>query len=301
MTQFDAGKIALLGAPSSAGARDLGQEQTPALLRELGLAERLRGAGLEVVDLGDLPVVRSAPEAGARNCRNLAGVAAVAVDIADAVEHAARERARLLVIGGDCTISIGVVAGLARQLESLGMMYLDGDLDLNTPETTASGILDGMGLAHMLGYGAEALSRIGPRYPLLSARDVAVFGYSVAAGGIDAAELDRMVGCELTPYPREQIMEDAGGIAAKALKALENRVDSILVHFDIDVVDFGDFPATKLPHAPGLSLAQTQQALALFMCSPKAVGLVVSEFNAECEGNPELARQLVDLLVAALA
>lgn len=37
------------------------------------------------------------------------------------------------------------------------------------------------------------------------------------------------------------------------------------------------------------------------MCSPKAVGLVVSEFNAECEGNPEPARQLVDLLVAALA
>lgn len=54
-------------------------------------------------------------------------------------------------------------------------------------------------------------------------------------------------------------------------------------------------------HARFLSLAQTQQALARFMRSPKAVGLVVSEFNAECEDNPKLARQLIDLLIAALA
>jgi hypothetical protein len=47
------------------------------------------------------------------------------------------------------------------------LLYLDGDIDLNTPTTSRSGILDGMGIAHDLGMGAEELSHIGPCYPLL--------------------------------------------------------------------------------------------------------------------------------------
>ena len=71
---------------------------------------------------------------------------------------------------------------MIRQLPNLGLIYLDGDLDLNTPDTTPSGIFDGMVMAHIIGKGADSLSRIGPRYPLMAEENIALFGYNTEAG-----------------------------------------------------------------------------------------------------------------------
>jgi len=298
---FDANKIALIGVPSSAGARKVGQEQAPRCLRASGLVQRLRSDGNEVLDLGDLTQVAYAPDTQNPKQQNLELVLGVLGQVANAVDAAIENRAWPLVIGGDCTITIGVLAALTDHFASLGMTYVDGDVDLNTPATTSSGIFDGMVLAHILGEGADELSHFGPRYPLLEERNIALFGYSPQAGGLDPVEIKLLQDTRMARYPLEQIKDHVRTAATEALGELESRAEHILVHFDVDVVDVDDFPAVDVPHKPGLSLLQAQEALGVFLGSRKSVGLVVTEFNAALDSDGELARQLIATIQAAVA
>src|SRR6266581_7748606 len=101
----------IIGVPSSAGAHHAGQERAPAALREAGLPDRLRAAGLTVRDAGDLPGAVFAVDHEHPHARNLPAVARVARETADAVAGLAGPEQLPLVIGGDCTITLGVVAG----------------------------------------------------------------------------------------------------------------------------------------------------------------------------------------------
>lgn len=121
----------------------------------------------------------------------------VARRVADEVDRAAAGGRVPLVGGGDCSLSIGAIAGLLRREERLGLVYFDGDADLNTPETTPSGVFDGMVLAHVLGLGAPQLAR----RPLLREEDVALFGYNVEAGWIDPPELARLERSSMLKFP----------------------------------------------------------------------------------------------------
>jgi arginase len=128
----------LIGVPTSAGAHHAGQDLAPAVLRSHGFLDRLRSGGLAVTDAGDvagevLAVDPSGPP------RNLEAVVRVAPAVADAVESAVRGGAVPIVLGGDCTITLGVVAGLQRAREDVRLAYFDGDADLGTPEWSGSG------------------------------------------------------------------------------------------------------------------------------------------------------------------
>ena len=297
---YEAKRIALIGVPSSAGARQVGQELTPNCLRASGLVERLRSGGHDLLDLGDLTEVSFSPDTRNTKKQNLPLVLGVLRQVASAVDLAVSNRAWPLVVGGDCTVTIGVLAGLAKHFSSFGMIYFDGDVDLNTPETTTSGIFDGMGLAHIIGQGVDELSHFGPRYPLLDQRNVTLFGYSLEAGGIDPVEVKLLQDTLMAKYPLEGIEGRVQTAAALALRELEGKVEHILVHFDVDVVDFDDFPAADVPHKPGLSLMKAKEALAVFLASPKAVGLVLTEFNAKRDSEAKLARRLIDTMVGAI-
>ncbi|MCI0415590.1 arginase family protein [bacterium] len=293
---YDANKIALIGVPSSAGARQLGQEEAPRFLRNAGLVDRLRSTGRDVLDLGDLSQVSFSPDKQNAKQQNLTHVLRVLRQVISAVDLAVANRAWPLVVGGDCTITIGVLAALTKHFASLGMIYCDGDVDLNTPETTLSGIFDGMVLAHILGKGVDELSHLGSRYPLLDEQAVSLFGYSVEAGGIDPVEVKLLQETRMARYPLEQIRGIVQTAAMQALDELESRAKHILIHFDVDVVDSDDFSAADIPHKPGLTLLKTQQALQVFLGSRQAVGLVLTEFNVRNDPDAKLALRLIDMI-----
>ena len=177
-------------------------------------------------------------------------------------------------------------------------MYFDGDLDLNTPETTKSGVFDGMVMAHALGRGAPELAGIGPRRPLLSEEDIVLFGYDVESGWIDPPEIEALERSSMSKYPLARVRADAAGAAADALTHLESRSDAILVHFDVDVMDL---PAADVPHLGGLDAESTFAALRIFLAAPKCAGLVVTELNVEQDPDGSQTERLVDGLVEALA
>ncbi len=293
-------QVGIIGVPSSAGARQTGQEHAPRAFRQASFVEQLRLAGLKVTDFGDLLEVSFRPDPQNPKAQNLQLVVDVAKRVADQVEAVVQNGYLPIVLGGDCTISLGVLAGLIRQQPNLGLMYLDGDLDLNTPDTTPSGIFDGMVMAHIIGKGVDALSRMGPRYPLMAEENIALFGYNTEAGWIDAVETQVLESCQMMKYPSTQIQGTVKESAKEALTKLESKADSILVHFDVDVIDADDFPAGDVLHNQGLSFDDTMAALRVFVNSPKFAGLVITEFNVDRDEDGTLARRLVEAVAEAL-
>ena len=293
----------LIGAPSSVGAHWPGQEKAPGCLRAAGLVEELTGAGLDVVDMGDLPVVRFAPHPVERRPHNLSAVVQFARDLAGRVQTVLRAGHLPLVIGGDCSITVGVLSAFLHKQENLALLYMDGGVDLYTPETEPPGILDSMGVAHMLGEPgtAEAFSRIGPRFPLLSPGSIVFF-----APDMQSTQQPERAVCErhqMAVYPAARVHGSAGRLSAQALADVEGRGEQFLIHFDVDSIDFLDFPISDVPLInAGITFAEAMQSLSVFTASPKFAGLVITEFNPDhADEKGVLAKRFVKGLANALS
>jgi len=288
----------LIGVPSSAGAHGPGQEKAPSALRTAGLLGALREAGLDVEDLGDLPVARFAPDRAERKRQSQSQVIKVARQVADAVASAVERELIPIVLGGDCTITLGVVAGLLRHQPDLGLIYFDGDADLTTPETTRSGIFDSMGVAHLIGAGDPDLAHIGPRFPLLEQDRIILFGFHPYE--IEPDESRVLASSPMAKYPVTSMDGRPVELAAQARARLEERARAIAVHFDVDVMDSAEIPLADWPHYDALSFGDAMRCLSVFVGSPKLAALVVTEINPDHDPDGLLVRQFVDAFAGAM-
>jgi arginase len=187
----------VIGVPTSAGAHHAGQELAPGAIRHAGLVSRLAAAGVSVSDAGDLSGARFAVDREHPGMRNLEAVVRVAREVADAVEEVARSGTRPIVLGGDCTITIGVVAGLRRVHPDVGLAYVDADADLGMSWPDDSGILDSAGIAHLLGRGAPELAGLDGEPPLLTPARMALLGTDPRE--VDAAQGQFLADVGITP------------------------------------------------------------------------------------------------------
>ncbi len=293
--------LTVLGVPTSAGAFAPGQERAPAALREAGLLTALGERGVEVRDVGDSPVWRWRPDRERPRAQNLDAVAAIARDTAERVEAALGD-GPLLVLGGDCSIELGVLSGHLAQDTSVGLVYLDLHPDLNTPESVVEGTFDWMGMAHALGVegAAPELAGIGPRRPLLGDDQVLFLGY-----GPERArpfELDQIVRRGLAAIPVDTVAADPEAAAGRALD-FASRFDRLLVHFDVDVVDFNDAQLSEdAVRGDGLTLDAAMRALRVLASSERLSAVTVTEinpFHGDEEGRT--LRQFADMLADCLA
>ena len=290
-------RLGLIGVPSSIGAHWPGQEKAPRALRKAGLLEYLEEAGLRVTDRGDLPRTRFRPDSERRHPQNLALVVDVARSVADEVEVTLRAGEVPLVIGGDCTIELGVISGFLHAGEDPTLLYFDGGVDLRTPLDNPTGILDSMGVAHMLGEhgSAEELATMGPRFPLMEDEKITLFGYSH-----NEVEVGTLARRSMPRYPVERVRHGPQKVAAEALAYLEETAETFVIHFDVDVIDFVDFPVADVPQInAGLTFREALACLGVFAASSKFAGLVITEFNPdhadeEGEAAATLVREVVD-------
>lgn len=272
--------LAIIGVPTSAGAFAPGQEQAPRALRAAGLVERLERAGLQVTDYGDDPVWRWRPDRSNRLAQNLEAVVAIAQATANRVQRAAGEGRIPLVLGGDCTVELGTVAGHLPIATRVGLIYFDLHPDLNVPESVRAGALDWMGVAHLLGEekAAAPLAHIGSRFPMLAPDQIAFFAYGPQA--ITPWERDVMAWRSLYGLPVEEVAADPEGTAARALAELSSRCDRLLIHLDVDTIDFTDLPLSEnTGRNAGLSFEQTMRALKVLAGSHLLSALTITEIN----------------------
>ncbi len=273
--------LAIIGVPTSAGAFAPGQEQAPQALRSAGLVERLERAGVHVTDYGDGPLWRWRPDRSNRLAQNLTAVVAIAQDTARRVEQVIDDGMITLVLGGDCTVEVGTVAGhLAAATTRVGLVYFDLHPDLNTPDSVHAGALDWMGVAHLLGeeHATEQLARIGPRYPLLAPEEAVFFAYGPQS--ITSWEREVMARQGLYGITVDEVAADPEGSVARALAELASRCDRLLIHFDVDTIDFTDLPLSEnTGRNAGLSFEQAMRALSVLAGSQSLSALTITEIN----------------------
>jgi arginase len=297
-------QVAVFGAATSAGTHHAGQERAPAAMRAAGFVDRLRAGGLTVEDRGDVVHEVFVADEMASRARNLAAVVRVARVVADATADALSGGALPVVLGGDCTITLGVVAGAQRHDPATGLLYLDGDADLATPTTTGSGVLDAMGIAHFLGLADTELARLGPRTPMLTDERLALIGYDETDPETYAAAILRERAA-LVRFPDHHVRADPAGCATSAVAALQQHTSSLVVHFDVDAVDSGDLPLANFPHyGTGVPLAVAVEALAVLCAAPTVAAIVLTEVNPSYDpAGKQLARYVeavTDAIVTGL-
>ena len=171
----------LLGVPSSAAAHWPGIEKAPAALRAAGILEVLRAEGISVTDHGDLPVARWRSHRPDQRPNDSTRVAEGLREIDSAVCAVIDDGHRPLLLGGECTVVVGVMSALARRGVDTGLIYVDGGQDLMIPRDHPSEpILDGMGVAHLLDLPGvvDEIAGVGPRRPLLTPSRLAFVGFA---------------------------------------------------------------------------------------------------------------------------
>jgi arginase len=276
------GPLGVIGVPTSAGAFAPGQEQAPRALREAGLLGLLGEFGVDVRDHGDCEVWRWRPDRERRRAQNAGNVVEIVRDTAARVGRSLAGDETTLVLGGDCTVGIGTVAGHVDSGAHVGLVYFDTHADLNVPDSVGEGALDWMGLAHMLDEpgAVSELAGAGGRVPLLGPEQVLLFGW----GPEQATAFERQVieRRGLSVIPVDEVRADPRGAAARAVEWVGDRCDRLLVHFDVDVIDFTDVPLSEnWGRNEGLAYEQALRALAVLLASPRLAALTVTELNPD--------------------
>lgn len=294
--------LAVIGNPSSAGSYAAGQDQAPAALREAGLMDALSAAGLTVRDLGDLPAQVWRPDPTMPRAQNLTDVVRNLVELHGRLIEALAEGAKVLVLGGNCTIALAAVAALRDATSELpGLLYIDRHFDSNTPESTRDGALDWMGVGHALalpGCADELADAFGPR-PLLSASQVSYLGVEVgAATDFEREHVERQ---SLQYVDSATVAHDPIGAATAALDVLPP--GPLAVHLDVDVLDFVDAPLAESTQGrnSGPRLEQLAAALSVVVGDPRCRIVSIAELNpSRSAGTVDAVPRFVDMLTRAL-
>jgi arginase len=274
--------VGVIGVPTSAGAFAPGQEQAPRALREAGLLDLLVSWGTEVRDHGDRETWRWRPDRRNPRAQNVGPAVEIVTDTARRVGDSVRAGETTLVLGGDCTIGVGTVAGQLTAGERVGLVYFDAHADLNIPQSVREGALDWMGLAHMLGEQGTVpeLREVGPRTPLLSSEQVLLFGWDPdQATAFERETIERR---RIPVVSAADVAEGPVAAADRALRLIQDRWDRLLVHFDVDVIDFTDVPLSEnWGRNVGIAYEDAITSLGALLASERFVGLTITELNPD--------------------
>jgi arginase len=294
-------RLAIIGAPSSAGAYAPGQEKAPAALRAIGLRELLSARGIPVDDRGDVPGFRWRVDKANPHAMNASMAAMVARASAERVASAFATDAAVLVLGGDCTVELGTVAGALRGTQSVGVVYIDLDTDLNTPESTRDGALDWMGVAHLLGVkgAAPELVALGPRVPMLRAEQVLFF----ANDNVEPFERKIIEDLGIAEVRLAEVAANPSRAANAVVYGWARQFERLLVHLDVDVLDYVDMPlAENNRRNMGLGFDQLMASLRSLLRAPNWAALTICELNPDHgESDGSTLRTFAEALADALA
>ena len=294
--------VGVLGVPLHFGQSMAGVDLGPGAIRVAGLAERVARLGYQVNDRGDLPIERprSVPAAGEK-LKYLAEIHVACEHLATQVEQIVEAGELPITIGGDHSIAIGSLAGVAKAFrkrdERLGLIYFDAHADMNTPDTSPSGNIHGMPFAVLLGYGAPDLVNVGGFAPKFDPRLCA----HVGARDLDHGERELIRRLGLRFFTMREI--DERGLAAcvdDAIQLAGQGTGGYAVTFDVDVLDPGDAPGSGTLVRGGLSYREAHLAMEKIAEDGGMRSLEVVEINTALDINNRTAELGVELILSAL-
>jgi arginase len=296
-SQQNARAVAVIGAGLDLGSGRRGVDMGPSAIRYAGLDTRLDGLGLRCEDWGNVgTAVAEASTVGDERVRFLPQIKETCERVAELVGRAVEEDFLPLVLGGDHSVALGTLGGLARAKGPGGVLWLDAHGDLNRPETSPSGNVHGMPLAAALGLAGPEFESAEFRLPAVDPARVALVGVR----SLDPAERSLLGELDVRVYTMSEI--DRLGIEPVLRAALEQITGDGFVHvsLDLDVLDPEVAPGVGTPVRGGLSYREAHLAMELVAESGLAGSLEVVEVNPILDRENETAKLAVELVASAL-
>ncbi len=290
-------QVAIIGAALDLGAGRRGVDMGPSAIRYAGLHDRLHGLGFDVLDWSDVETaVLEATEVTDESARYLPEIKAACGRVAQLVGMAVAQGALPLVLGGDHSVALGTLGGLAKVHGLGGVLWMDAHGDMNTPETSPSGNVHGMPLAAALGLANGRFASDAWTLPAVEPQRVALVGLR----SLDTREREAIHELGIKAYTMSDI--DRIGIERAIRESLTHIAGPGFVHvsLDMDALDPEVAPGVGTPVRGGLSYREAHLALELVSESGLAGSLEVVEVNPILDRENTTAALAVELVASAL-
>ncbi len=293
-------KIHIIGVPMDLGAGRRGVDMGPSAIRIAGIADRLRALGHTLIDDGDISTkVPELQKVRNEKLKYLPEIVRACTLLATKVEKVAQSGEFPLVLGGDHSVAMGTIAGVAAQArrtrKTLGVLWIDAHGDFNTDRTTPSGNIHGMPLSACIGVGARELTSIGGDFRKADPKRVVL----LATRDLDEGEKQFIRQQGINIFTMEEIDRDGMSVVInRALRRLRG-VDYLHVSFDLDAVDPSVAPGVGTPVKGGLNYREAHLMMETIFASGKMTSLEVVEVNPILDVRNQSAEFAVELVLSA--
>ena len=295
-------KVAIIGVPLDLGGNRRGVDMGPSALRLTHLASRIKQLGYDVVDTGDVDV--PLPEechVGDAKKKYAKEIGDVCQALCDRVHAAMKEGRVPITLGGDHSLAMGSIAGVSKHLreknEKVGLLWFDAHGDMNTPESTNSGNVHGMPLAHVLGMGDERLASIGGFKPKVHPSNACLLGIR----DLDEREKKLIAESGVHVFTMKDI--DRHGVSHVIDEAVERAsrgTAGIHVSFDLDAIDPSEALGVGTPKKGGLTYREAHLCLEIVADSKLLTSVDMVEINPILDNRNTTGELGAELILSAL-
>ncbi|UJL46610.1 arginase [Virgibacillus sp. NKC19-16] len=252
--------MSVIGVPMDLGQSRRGVDMGPSALRYAGAIEKLQELKNDIHDLGDIAIARpdTAKAVEESNLKNLQQVIQANAELASIVDQEITKNRFPVIFGGDHSIAIGSLAGIAKHYENLGVIWYDAHGDLNSSETSPSGNIHGMPLAASLGIGHVKLTNILGYTPKIKPENIVIVG----ARSLDPGEKELIREKGINVYSMHEIDRiGMSNVMQEAIDYLRERTDGIHLSLDLDGLDPSEAPGVGTPVIGGITYRESHLAM----------------------------------------
>jgi len=289
--------IRIIGVPIDLGSGRRGVDMGPSAIRNAGLNERLQRLGWDVEDFGNIEVpIPETREIKDKRLKYLPEIVKVNEQLHLMVSEAMKEGVIPLILGGDHSLGIGMLAGLASDGRCFGLIWFDTHGDYNSLDTTDSGNIHGMPLAVANGIGAQELTSIGGGQKKIREENTVIIG----AREIDPQEREMLLQSKITVFTMRDIDQlGMKEVISQGIKIASQGTDGIHVSFDLDVIDPEEAPGVGTPVVGGITYREAHLAMELLADSGRVLSMDMVEVNPILDNQNKTAELAVGLVCSA--
>ncbi|CAM1509740.1 Fc.00g000750.m01.CDS01 [Cosmosporella sp. VM-42] len=311
--------IAITYVPADCGSIIPGKSKAHKAFQDVGIVSKLRDAGLPSVTEYhslDSPATYATTTfalGGVRNEDvNISVCQRIFDTIAQNLNKSITQPPFQLILGGECCMLPAILSAFWQHTDSqspprrVGLIYIDADTDLTSPtDPSSTGNFAGMNMTHLI-QSAGALPSMKKfshpsDEPICDASNTVLFGTNMSFSGNKNDHFTYLFDNNYTVISSASVAREPEQRAKRALEYLEDKVDVIVVHLDVDAIDPQMFPLANVPNFTGVTFEQMMRALKIFMGSEKVEGLTIAEVNPDHDPGLQMVERLTDNIVGMLA
>ena len=292
--------IHIIGVPLDLGGNRRGVDMGPSAVRVAGLEARLEALGFVVEDAGNIAVaLPEQKKEGHPRAKYLKEITATCTKHAELVLKTLEAGKTPVVLGGDHSVAVGTVSGIAeflrRQNQKLGLIWIDAHTDINTPDSSPSGNVHGMPLAAIMGLGPPELANIFGFSPKVAPENCVLVGVR----DIDAAEKENVRKAGIEVYTMRDIDERGmRAVMEEALRAAGRGTAGYHVSLDMDWVDPEDAPGVGTPVRGGATYREAHLAMEIIADHGRLTSFEIVEVNPVIDEHNQTADLAVELTLS---